>query len=338
MNEAKGLADKLARGEVLILDGAVGTQLQEMGVPMDNTAWAAAGLRDYPYTVRRMHELYVNAGVDILTTNTYSSARHNLEPLGLGDLTGELNLRAVMLAQDARDRAAHRRPIWIAGAISGFGLVIGGEPRRALHRYARPRSVITAEQARANIKEQAEILAEAGVDLLLVEATGSDEHRKWIIDACKPTGLPVWVGFKCRRDADDPTVKTGYSVNTPLAESVKSVMAHGGSLVTVFHSSIGDTTAAIASVRQHWDGPIGLYPEAERSDYTATWHDSSVPNKVSPAQFLEVARGWVEQGIQVIGGCCGIGVPYVQLLRDGLPASVPGKKRQKETKRLRRAR
>ena len=62
-----------------------------------------------------MHEQYVAAGVDIITTNTYASARHNLEPLGLGDKVVELNLRAVMLAQDARDRTARERPDGNAG-------------------------------------------------------------------------------------------------------------------------------------------------------------------------------------------------------------------------------
>jgi len=55
-----------------------------------------------------MHATYIKAGVDIITTNTYASARHNLEPMGLGDLTTELNIRAVVLAQEARDRVRFR--------------------------------------------------------------------------------------------------------------------------------------------------------------------------------------------------------------------------------------
>ena len=76
---------------------------------MSGLAWVAA-LESHPFTVRRMHEQHAATGVDIITTNTYASARHNLEPLGLGDKVVELNLRAVMLAQDARDRTAGERP------------------------------------------------------------------------------------------------------------------------------------------------------------------------------------------------------------------------------------
>ena len=89
MAQYQDLQDRLDRGDVIILDGAIGTQLQTMGVPMNVTDWAAAGLHTHPYTVRHMHESYIRAGVDVITTNTYASARHNLEPMGLGDLTTE---------------------------------------------------------------------------------------------------------------------------------------------------------------------------------------------------------------------------------------------------------
>ena len=65
------LQDRLDRGDVIILDGAIGTQLQAMGVPMNVTDWAAAGLLTHPYTVRHMHENYIEAGVWSMATNTY---------------------------------------------------------------------------------------------------------------------------------------------------------------------------------------------------------------------------------------------------------------------------
>ena len=128
MSGYESLAKKFADKEVVILDGAVGTQLQAMGVPMNTFAWAAEALHSHPFTVRRMHEDYIRAGCDVITVNTYASARHNLEPLGQADLTRELNLRAVMLADDARERAGKDRPVWIAGSVSNFGLAVGAEP------------------------------------------------------------------------------------------------------------------------------------------------------------------------------------------------------------------
>jgi homocysteine S-methyltransferase len=305
------------RQGVVILDGAIGTQLQEMGVPMDNTSWAASGLRDYPFTVQRMHELYIRAGAQVITTNTYSSARHNLEPLGLGDLTGELNLRAVMLAQQARDRAAGGRKIWIAGSVSGFGITTEGEAKGALHRYARARSHITAEQAQRNLAEQAEILAEAGVDFLLIEGTGENAHRKWMIDACRRTGLPFWLGFRTRLDGGE--VRVGHSSRKTFAKALDEVLADDLAGVSIFHSPINAVAPAFDILRQKWRGLVAVYPDAERTDYTATFHDHSHRNAVPPDEFATHAQAWVAKGAQMIGGCCGFGVPYIEKLVASLP-------------------
>jgi homocysteine S-methyltransferase len=319
MSRYDALSTRLAAGDVLLLDGAVGTQLQEMGAPMDNAAWAAAALQTHPFTVRRMHELYVAAGCDVITTNTYSSARHNLEPLGLGDSTAELNLRAVMLAQDARDRMAKDRAVHIGGAISNFGLLVGGESRGALHRHARSRQAITAEQARANLREQAEILAEAGVDFLMVESTGSMEHRMWIHEACKTTGLPIWVGFRCRQNPGDATIRIGHSSDTRFADGLATTIAAGADAICIFHSLIDVTTPAIAEAMARYAGPIGAYPEADRTDYTMTFKNHAEENKVSPSEYARIAAGWADSGVQIIGGCCGIGLPYIKPLRAALP-------------------
>jgi S-methylmethionine-dependent homocysteine/selenocysteine methylase len=324
MTDYSSLKARLDGGDVLLLDGAIGTQIQEMGAPMDNAAWAAAALHTHPNTVRRMHELYIQAGCDIITTNTYSSARHNIEPLGLGDSTYELNLRAVALAQEARDRAARDRQVWIGGSISNFGILVGGEPKRALHRHARARQSITAEQARANLLEQAEVLAESGVDFLMVESTGSMDHRKWILEACRATGLPVWTGFRCRVDRGDPVVKVGYSVETPFQQGLAEVAAIGTDAVTIFHSLIDDTTAAIKVAQKHFSGPLAVYPEADRKDYTATHKDESEVTKVTPQEYAATAVRWAEMGVQVIGGCCGIGLPFIRPLREALPAKAGG--------------
>jgi len=313
---------RLDRGAVVLLDGAVGTELQEMGVPMDSTSWAAAALVTHPYTVRQMHEKYVRAGADIITTNTYASARHNLEPLGQLALTRELNLRAVVLAQEAVARAGRGRPVLVAGAVSNYGITTEGEPRGALHRYSPPRTAITAEQARVNLAEQAEILADAGVDLLLVESTGGMAHRRWILEACRATGLPVWLGFKCRQEAGDSTVRVGYSSATPLADGVRELKGEGSAVIALFHSSVDDTSAGLRILREAWSGPVAVYPEASREDYTAA-HRDDTPNAISPEEYLAQARQWVAQGAQVIGGCCGIGVSYIRALREGLPASIP---------------
>ena len=323
MTEYRRLAERLDAREVILLDGAVGTQLQSMGVPINHMAWAATALHSHPFTVRRMHEDYIAAGVDVITVNTYSAARHNLEPIGLGELTTELNLRAVMLAQDARDRAAKERPVWIAGSVSNYGLRVGVERDAAGYGHFQERTETTEAQARAYLREQAEILAEAGVDLLLAESTGGSVHRKWVLEACLATGLPVWAGFKCRQEGEGGEVKVGYHADESLAARFDEVVALGGEVVTIFHSPIAATSAALPIVQAKWKGPLGVYPEAERTDYIEAHRDPHQVTRVTPQDYVGVARQWVEQGVQIIGGCCGIELEHIRPLREALPSHVP---------------
>ena len=324
MSSYAELRARLDAREVVILDGAVGTQLQRMEVPLSHDAWAAIALETHPFTVRRLHELYIGAGADVVTTNTYSSARHNLLPLGLGDKVRELNLRAVMLARDARDSAAKERPVWIGGSVSNYGLMAGAERGWQDYQYFRDRVETTEKQARANLREQAEILAESGVDFLIAEPTGATVQRRWVFEACVATGLPVWSGFKCRRDATDGSLKVGYRSDEAFDAEFAALAALGGELVTVFHSPVDATDDALEVVKARWDGPIGVYPEAERPDYVETHRDDSIETKLTPDEFVARAQRWVAAGVQVIGGCCGVELEYIRPLRDALPERLPG--------------
>src|SRR5215207_5826214 len=100
------LQQRLDGGETVLLDGAMGTELEMRGVPMDVVAWDAAALLTHPATVREVHEDSIRAGADVITTNTFATARHVMEPAGMGERFRELNARAVALAKEARENAA----------------------------------------------------------------------------------------------------------------------------------------------------------------------------------------------------------------------------------------
>lgn len=314
------LKTRIAQNETLLLDGAIGTQLQSLDVPMDNTAWAALALESHPDSVRHMHSQYIKAGADIITTNTFSSARHNLEPIGLGDKTRELNYRAVNLAIQARERYAQDRDIAIAGSISHFGILVGGEPGLALHRHARPktRNEITESQARSNIREQAEYLLEAGVDFLILESTGNMTQREWLLEETDHLDIPRWLGYRCRLDAGDDTPKVGYGSNTSFEDGLKRLSQHSVDGIAIFHSLIDDTSAGLQVLKQNWDGLIALYPEAGRNDYTATLRNESEDSNVTTEEFPDILNKWIEQGVGVVGGCCGIDVEYYLDLKSKL--------------------
>jgi S-methylmethionine-dependent homocysteine/selenocysteine methylase len=333
------LRERLDRGEVVILDGAIGTQLQAMGVPMDPYCWAAMANHSHPYTVRKMHEDYIKAGADIITTNTYSSAAHNYEYAGLAEQVYELNLRAVVLAQEARERVADK-PVYIAGAVSNFGAWTEEEYQgwqaaglirgRASALGMRIQSLITEAQARRNLRQQAEILADAGVDLLIAEATGDMEQRRWVLEAVASVGIPFWAGFKCHVTEGEELVRVGYRSDLLLKDELDELLPIGGDVVNIFHSNIEDTSKAIPVVKSRWSGPLGAYPEAGRRDYTQHYADPSFENTYSPQEWARVAQDWVSQGVQVIGGCCGMGVDYIQALKGQLPKTIPAAQHQTE--------
>jgi len=99
------LDEKLAAGETIVFDGAIGSEIERLGGAMDTVAWCGLANRTHPDTVRRVHLSYLEAGVDVITANTFAGCRHVLEGAGFGDETEAINRRAVELAREARDLA-----------------------------------------------------------------------------------------------------------------------------------------------------------------------------------------------------------------------------------------
>jgi methionine synthase I (cobalamin-dependent) len=105
------LQERLAAGEVVVVDGGVGTQLQAEGVPMDGAAWCALANLEQPGAVQRVHEAYIRAGAQVIIANTFAAGRAVLEPAGLGGRVAEVNVNAVGAALAAReaDRESRHR-------------------------------------------------------------------------------------------------------------------------------------------------------------------------------------------------------------------------------------
>ena len=325
MTDYSNLKARLRDREIIILDGAVGTQLQATGVPMDPHCWAAIGNHTHPSTVQKMHEDYIRAGADVITTNTYSAARHNYESAGLSDLVIELNIRAVQLAQQARERVADR-PVYIAGSVSNFGAWSESEYqwfRKSAPATAasglRERSLITEAQARRNLAEQVAILVDAGVDLLIAEATGNTIQREWVLEAVTGAGIPYWAGFKCHVNEGEEAPRSGYMSDDLLSDELDARLPLDADVLCIFHSTIEDTNQAIPVVRSKWKGVLGAYPEAGRKDYTQAFADPNTENPHTMEEWVTTARRWTENGVQVIGGCCGMGLDHIRALGGQLP-------------------
>jgi S-methylmethionine-dependent homocysteine/selenocysteine methylase len=303
-----GLDERLAAGEVIILDGATGTELERRGVPMHDLSWSGIASLGHGATLRQIHADYIAAGAQVIITNTFASSRYLLEAAGLEERVREANIAAVEAARAARDQAVGNRDVWIAGSISPMA--------PGADRARRP----DVETVAASFREQAEILANAGVDLLVLEMMRDVDYARAAVEAAVATGLPVWVGFSCvASGANEIVMAPGIADDLRFADVLGPVMAPGGSLVAVMHSDVELTLPALEIARRQWQGPLGAYAHSGRF-VMPHWQFDEV---ISPEAYLAQAERWLGVGVQVIGGCCGIGPEHIRLLAERLPKRLP---------------
>ena len=113
----KSWQQQLEADQIVLIDGATGTELQRRGVPMDMVAWSGAAVLTHPDAVRETHEDYIRAGAKVIITNTFGSTRQMLEPAGYGDQVEAVHRDAVQLARQACDNVAEQA-VAVAGSIS----------------------------------------------------------------------------------------------------------------------------------------------------------------------------------------------------------------------------
>ena len=196
------LAQRFSDPRPIILDGATSTELQRMGVPMSADTWSGLAAISHPDVLRELHVQYLRAGAEVIIANTYAAAPQHVAAAGFGDRAREINLRSAELALEAREAAADG-PAWVAGSLSLMAPGFRSANRQAPLQHAE------------GLRQQAEWLAEAGVDLLVLEMLRDIEWSSAAVDAALSVGLPVWSGFSCVVD-DGGTVMTQGTVGEPV--------------------------------------------------------------------------------------------------------------------------
>ena len=179
------LGERLSCGTPLVLDAAMGSDLDRRGLPTTLPLWSAVGLLKQPDLVRRIHLDNLLAGAEIITTDTFRTTAHTLRKAGIDPARApELDALAVRLAAEARAEAG-RPEAWIAGSIA--------PPEDCYLPTLRD----TPELALAEHRAQAANLAAAGVDLIMVETIPTVAEAEIALRAAVETGRPAMVGFVC---------------------------------------------------------------------------------------------------------------------------------------------
>ena len=292
------IENKLQQGQIILLDGATGTELEKRGVPMNSKAWSAEAIVSHPEIVQAVHEDYIEAGVDVITVNSFSTARHMLLPAGLTGKFEQLNRAAVQLAVRARENAA-TTPVAIAGSIAPTTFCSDAT-----------KCYPPLSEALSWYIEQAELMAECGVDVLLIEMIEDIEQGSLAVQAACSTGLPVWLGFSCRRN-ETGTIML-WERGQSLIEGVQAISRIGGSAAFIMHTEVSDTPEALAQLQTCWQGTLGAYAHSGRF-IMPSWQFNNI---ISPADYAAVAEQWIKMGTTIIGGCCGIGPAHIRELKN----------------------
>ena len=295
------IAEKLASGDTIILDGGTGTDIQRRGVPMSSSTWCAEANLSHPQVVEEVHADYIRAGADIIIANTFATSALLFNAVGRDDDLLKIDRAAVAIAR----RAAAGHKVAVAGSMSTMRPVQAGSDR-TLKQQEWPEP-----QARALFKRKADNLAAAGVDLIMMEMMRDQDYSVWAIEAAKATGLPVWVGISAERQKDGRL--TGFGREDQLMEDVARVLsATGPAVISIMHTSPNDTDEAIDVLRKYWKGPIGAYPE---SGYF-TMPDWTFVDIIPPAELVAKSRNWQQKGVTAFGGCCGLGPEHIIALSE----------------------
>jgi len=201
------------RKKAILLDGGMGRELRSRGVDVLTAIWSANGLITAPDTVRQIHQDYISAGADIITTNTYGVIRSNLAQEGLEDQFEELNVLACTLAEQARQES--EASVLIAGSLP------------PLAGSYRPDLVGRLEDIEPLYREQADLLA-PHVDLFLCETMSSAAEGRAAASAACLTGKPVWVAWTLHEDRSGK-LRSGETISQ--AAEILSDLAVSGYLV-----------------------------------------------------------------------------------------------------------
>jgi S-methylmethionine-dependent homocysteine/selenocysteine methylase len=298
--------------DLIVLDGGAGRELARMGAPFRQPEWSALALLEGPDFVARMHQRYVEAGADVITTNSYAvvpfhlgSARFAARGAELADLAGRLARNAVTVA---------RRPVRVAGSLPP----VCGSYRADLFR---------PDEARPILQVLIRSLA-PHVDHWLAETLSAIEEAELVrevIDATDGVARPLWLSFTLEDESavrGQPRLRSGQPVSEAVAAAIRlraAAVLFNCSQPEVMQDAVSVAGRVLEDSRA--DLRVGVYANAfppQPKDATANDGLSDIRADLTPQNYLTFAKAWHQNGASILGGCCGIGPEHIDALRRGL--------------------
>lgn len=300
-----GFFDLLSR-RVLLFDGAMGTMCQQLGLPSSDPPERYN--LTYPEIIKQIHKAYAEAGAKVLTTNTFGGNRIKLSDWNLDEKLDEINSSGVRLARE------------VAGSRLSIAASMGPTGR-----LVEPLGDLTFENVYEIYAEQVRTLQREGADLILIE-TMSDlqEARAAVLAARENSNLPILVSFTFE--------PTSHTVSGDSPEAIAVVMeALGVSGIGV--NCIDDLDLllkVIARMAGATHLPLLAQPNAGKPEFVG----GKALFRLKPEEIAARADELIENGVGLIGGCCGTTPEHIKALSQVLSGKVPKKRMKKRLTRL----
>jgi len=272
--------ERLKAGEVLVSDGATGTNLQGQGLPAGVTA--EVWVLENPEAIKALNQAFIQAGAEVLLTCTFGGTRRRLEASGLAEKCEAINRQAVEITRAATDG----KDVFVAGSIGPLGHMLA------------PLGIVTVEEAEADFREQAALLCEGGVDLIVIETQFDINEASAAIRGVRAAdpSIPLVCSFSYDR-----------GTRTMMGVKPETMAAEIGALaVDVLGincgNSLEDNLAALKQLRSATDKPLWFKPNAGLPEVGL---DGATSYAVTPEEMGALVPEWKAAGAQIIGGCCG---------------------------------
>src|ERR1700737_3584626 len=312
--------DQLFRRRIAIFDGSMGVMLQHRGLSDED--FRGERFRDHPKPlrnnsdvlcltqpglIRQVHRDYLEAGADIITTNTFTATRVSQADYGLEEFAYEMNLEGARLARKAADDFENR---FVAGSLGPTNVTLSLSPRVDDPSYRD----VTFDQLKAGYAEAARALKEGGADFLLIETIFDTLNGKAAIAAVREVApeMPLFISVTI-------VDRSGRNLSGQTVEAFWTSIEHGQPFAPGINCSLGEseTRPYISDLSRVAPVYVTCYPNAGLPNAFGGYDEQ-------PPDTSRLLKGFAESGfLNAAGGCCGTGPEHIRQIRkamEGIPA------------------
>lgn len=290
------LRKRLANKEIVLLNGGTGTEILNRGYKTKLPLWSAEILLTNPNVVQQIHTDYINAGAEIIVTNTFRTTQRTFAKIGLsGKKAREITLLACQLAKNAIKKSKSNHPVYIAGDVA------------PLEDCYSPALTPSKKKLNQEIYTYVKNLKQGGVDFILIETQITLREIRAAFEATKKLHIPAALTV-CIND------KLQLLGGESLKDTIKLAERYNPIFIGVNCISPALATKAIKNLKRITQIPISAHAQGDGKPEDVQGWEFTQQAKVKT--YLKEVKQWIKGGVQIIGGCCGTTPEYIKAIKN----------------------